>query len=65
MELRKFRLDANLSQAELGKKVGVKQSTVAMWETGVNTPSIAVLLKLAALFNCTVDELLKRPADNK
>lgn len=29
-----------------------------MWETGVNTPKTTILPKLAALYGCSVDELL-------
>ena len=57
-ELSVRREKANLTQEELAQKLGVGQSAVSMWETGKSTPRPDVLKKLAALFGCTIDELL-------
>ena len=52
------RLSAELTQEDVGRAVGVKRSTVAMWETGKSMPRADLLPKLALLFRCTVDYLL-------
>lgn len=47
------------SQLELSKRLGVKRTTVAMWENGTNVPRPAKLIQLAEIFGVTVDELLR------
>ena len=65
MAIRIFRKKSNMTQAAVADALGVDQTTVSKWEKGEALPRADTLIKLAALFNCTVDELLKRPADNK
>ena len=55
-----FRKSIGITQAQLAKKLKVGQSAVSMWENGINTPRADKLLKLAAIFGCTVDDLLNR-----
>lgn len=52
------RKKSGLSQDAVAEKVGVDQSAVCLWETGKTAPRAAVLVKLAKLYGCTVDELL-------
>lgn len=59
MSFLKARRDAGLTQAEVAKAVGVDQSAVSFWDTGKCIPRGAMLITLAKLYNCTVDELLK------
>lgn len=54
------RRELDISQAELAKKLGVNQSTVAGWELGERTPKLSRLLQVAEFFGCTVDELIKK-----
>lgn len=51
---------AGLSQREASQKLGVNQSTVCFWETGRNFPRASMLVKMAELYCCTIDELLGR-----
>lgn len=53
------RKKAWLTQFEVAEKVGVDQSAVSFWEKGKYFPRVAVLKKLADLYHCTVDDLLK------
>ena len=53
------RLRMGLSQEEVAERMGVDQSAVSFWETGKTRPRAALLVKLAGLYCCTVDELLK------
>lgn len=56
--LRNYRRAANMSQKELGEKLNVVQGTIASWEKGRNEPSIAMLIQLADIFDCTLDALV-------
>lgn len=48
-----------MTQAEVAKAVGVDQSAVSFWETNKTAPRAAMLVKLAQLYCCTVDDLLQ------
>lgn len=50
---------AGLTQDEVAKALGIDQSAVSQWETGKTAPRAGLLVKLAGLYCCTVDELLK------
>ena len=53
------RTDSGLTQEAVAEHLGLKdKSTVAKWESGKSHPGAALLPKIAALYNCTVDELL-------
>lgn len=54
---KELRLRAGLSQYEVAGKLGVRQSTVAMWETGANRPRADRFPELAELFDCELPEL--------
>lgn len=56
--IEKLRKSKSMTQEELAKAVGVSRSTVTMWETGKSVPRPAILKELAAMFGCTIDELL-------
>lgn len=45
------RLENGLTQAELAKKIGTKQSAISRFESGTYNPSIAFLKKLAKALN--------------
>ena len=47
------------SQEELADKLEVSRQTISKWEVGKNIPELEKLIKLAELFNITVDELVK------
>lgn len=59
MRLKFYRLKQKMLQKDVAKSVNVSRSTVTKWETGDAVPRTDKLKKLAALFNCTVDDLLK------
>jgi transcriptional regulator with XRE-family HTH domain len=54
-EVRSF---ANLSQSELGKKLGVSTSLISHWEKGTRTPSESQLMALAQHMGVALDYLL-------
>ena len=57
----KDRRKANgFTQLDVAAYCGVKRSTVSKWESGAAFPRIDKLKKLAALFGCSVSELLEK-----
>ena len=56
--IKQKRLDAGMTQKELAQKVGVDQSAVALWESGIG-PKRSRLSDVAAVLKCTVSELLE------
>lgn len=55
--LKIMRKRAKLTQAELARELGVKQTTVAMWESATSYPRASLLPIIASALNCTIDEL--------
>lgn len=53
-----LRKENNMTQAELGDKVGVTDRAVSRWENGHNLPDIMVMEKLSEVFNITLVELM-------
>lgn len=49
---------AGLSQAVVADKLGIKPASVSQWENGKTMPNADRLLEIAALYECTVEELL-------
>lgn len=60
IRLKSLREGRGLSQTALGRKIGVKQSTIGMWESGKNMPEFANLEKLSKVFGVSIDFLLGR-----
>lgn len=60
MRLKELRKGKCLNQNELALKLNVSQETISVWENGDYEPSIAQLMKLADIFNVTVDYLIGR-----
>ena len=53
-----LRKQQSLSQEELAKKVGVSRTIIGNYERNANAPSVEVLVKLARVFNVSVDFLI-------
>ena len=59
MAISRARRRAGLLQREVAEALGVSTGAVAMWDTGERKPRADTLVKLAALYGTTVDELLR------
>lgn len=57
---RKARISAGLSVQQVMTALKVSDATVYNWETGSYAPRAALLPKIAQLYHCTVDELLRK-----
>ncbi len=58
--LRVLREEANLTQVELSKKIGIKRARYAKYETGENPLSGDIINKLADFYGVTTDYLYGR-----
>lgn len=58
--LKELRLQAGLTQKELGEQIKVTKSVISYYELQERYPSPEILLKLADVFNVSVDYLLGR-----
>ena len=55
--IRQLRRESNWSQTQLAQKMGIHQKQVSAYERGRNTPSTEVLIKLADIFDVSLDYL--------
>lgn len=56
-DVRTWRMQRGLSQAELGRVMGVSRQTINSIETGRYLPSLPLAMALAAYFETTVEEI--------
>lgn len=50
-QIKKYRLELNLSQDDLAEKIFVTRQTISNWENDKNYPDIKSLLLLSSLFD--------------
>jgi len=56
-KIKQLRQEKNWSQAQLGSKMGIHQKQVSAYERGRNIPSTEVLMKIADIFDVSLDYL--------
>ncbi|OFP64308.1 helix-turn-helix domain-containing protein [Streptococcus sp. HMSC078H12] len=56
--LKNLRKQAQLTQVDVAEKLGISQPAYASWERGVKKPTQENLVKIAKLFNVSVDTLV-------
>lgn len=56
-----YRKQLNISQEELGDRLGVSRQAVSKWETDLSAPDMNNLLALAREFGISVAELTETP----
>ena len=56
--IRNLRKERMLTQEQLAEALGVTVGAVSKWESGANTPDIAVIAELADFFEVSIDALL-------
>lgn len=57
-KLIKYRKAAKLSQSDVARKLGCTAAAVNQYEKGKRTPAIDVLVKLAKIYGCTVNDFV-------
>ena len=56
--IKALRLEHGLRQIDLANKIGALQSTNSQWETGKVEPDIEALIKIASIFETSIDNVL-------
>lgn len=62
--LKATRLERGLTQEQIAKKINVNRVNIAYFESGVKVPSVAVLVAIADVLECSIDGLLDRELKN-
>ena len=58
-QIKKYRMQANLSQEELAEKIFVSRQTISNWENDKNYPDIKSLVLMSEVFQVSLDNLIK------
>lgn len=59
-QITKLRLEQNMTQEALAEKLGVSRQAVTKWESSASTPDISKLVRIADLFQVSLDRLVGR-----
>ena len=56
--LKELRKENNMTQEQLGERIGVTNKTVSRWETGNNMPDISILVDIADYYDISIPEII-------
>jgi len=60
--LREIRVRRGMTQAKLAAAVGVAPHTISRYEDGNRSPNVEMLISLAQVLKCRVDDILDPPS---
>lgn len=63
-QIKKFRLSHSWTQSQLADKLNVSAQTVSNWETGLKSPRMGAIQKMASLFNVNESEIVSDYSDS-
>lgn len=63
--MREIRKSRQMTMKELGKAVGVAESTISLYETGKHDPDLLTVGRIADVLDVSVDALLGREENEK
>lgn len=55
--LTQLRKENNITQKELARQIGLKPSTISMYESGKRIPSLKTALKISSYFNIPIEQI--------
>ena len=64
-KLKELRARKNINQQELGKLVGASRQTISLIERGDYSPSVTLAIKIAKVFDVTVEEVFQYEEDRE
>lgn len=56
--LKSLRIERNIGQVELAKKIGVSKGLISLWGNGLREPTMCSLILLAQFFDVSIDYLV-------
>ena len=59
--LARARMAAGMTQGQMAAALGCSQKDVSRWERGVHSPRVDVLIKMADVLGCRIDDLRSKP----
>lgn len=62
--LRKYRLQARMSQTELARQLGISPSSVSNWEQGLNSIDVDTLFRVCKILKVSISMMAKSPDDD-
>jgi putative transcriptional regulator len=63
-KLKEYRAKIDVNQHEMGKLVGVSRQTISQIERGDYSPSVTLALKIAKVFEVTVEDIFSYEEDD-
>lgn len=63
--IKNLRTKNNISQEVLAEKLSISRQAISNWENGKSQPDSETLVKLASMFNVSVDDILQCQIDDK
>lgn len=63
--LKEYRAKINVNQQEMGQLVNVSRQTISQIERGDYSPSVTLALKLAKVFQASVEDIFEYEEENK
>lgn len=63
--LKEYRAKINVNQHEMGQLVNVSRQTISQIERGDYSPSVTLALKIAKVFNASVEDIFEYEEENK
>jgi transcriptional regulator with XRE-family HTH domain len=64
-KINKLRLKRNLTMKELGESLGVSHAHISKLESGINSPSVDLLEKMADYFNIDISYFFEKETDDE
>lgn len=61
--LKEYRARINVNQQEMGQLVNVSRQTISQIERGDYSPSVTLALKIAKVFNASVEDIFEYEED--
>lgn len=63
--LKAARVNAGMTQAKACKLLGVSTSTMSAWENGETMPRIDMAVKMAKIYNTSIDQIIFKEGDQQ
>ncbi|MBQ8178294.1 MAG: helix-turn-helix transcriptional regulator [Clostridia bacterium] len=60
LKIKEYREELQLTQKELAEKINNSQRNISNWESGASEPDCETIIKLAEIFDISIDQLFGR-----